>query len=572
MEKVDLLIENAKFFNSYYKEFMEANISILDGKFYYIDYKKETKFDSKKTVNLEGKYIIPGLIDIHMHIESSMLTPEPFCNYIASRGVTTIVSEPHEIANVSGIDGVKEMIGAGEDSIIDVFYGIPSSVPSTDASLETTGGKIDFEDMKELSNHKNVICVGEVMNYREVIRENDLDITKFIKYIKEKDPSYIIEGHCPSLVDLDLAKFLYLGIDGDHTEHTLEEIEQRFKNGMFVEIQEKMIREEIISHVKENNLYEHMAFVTDDVMVDDLYKKGHLDNVIKKAIKADFPIEEAIYCSTYTPARRMNLRDRGVIAPGKIGDFIILDDLEEFKIDRVFKDGNEIYNKDEKIIKKEGNYKFPEEYFNTIKLDKLEEDDFKIKVDSKLDSVKVRVMVVNDGTTHLQEEIVTLPVEDGIVQWENSPYLLATVFERYGVDGSVGYGFITGDGIKRGAVGSTWVHDHHNLLVVGSDAKTIVEVGNTIIDQQGGFVVGENGKVLSNLPLPIGGIVTDRPIEEVSEKLDQVRDSLIQLGYDHYNPIMSVGTYGLVVSPHLKLTNKGLVHVAEGEIVDLIVN
>lgn len=571
MEKVDLLIKNGKVFNSYFKKFMDANISVLDGKFYYIDYKKETEFDAKETIDLEGEHIIPGLIDIHMHIESSMLTPDPFCNYIASCGVTTIVSEPHEIANVSGIDGVKEMIKAGEDAIIDVLYGIPSSVPSTDESLETTGGKIDFEDMKELSKHKSVVCVGEVMNYREVIRENDLDITKFIKYIKEKDPSYIIEGHCPSLLDLDLAKFLYLGIDGDHTEHTLEAIEQRFKNGMFVEIQEKMIREDIVNFVKENNLYEHMSFVTDDVMVDDLYNKGHLDHVIKKAIEYDFPIEEAIYCGTKTPANRMNLRDRGVIAPGKIADFIILEDLYEFKIDRVFKDGNKIYDQNDNEIEKESSYEFPERYFKTIKLDKVKEDDFKIEVGKKLDEVKVRVMVVSDGTTHLKEEIVTLPVENGIVQWENSPYLLAAVFERYGIDGSIGYGFITGDGIKSGAVASTWVHDHHNLLVVGSDRKTMVKVSNEIIDQQGGFVVGEDEEVIANLPLPIGGIMSDKPIKEVSGKLEEVRDALIKLGYEHYNPIMSIGTYGLVVSPYLKITNKGLVNVPKGEKVELIV-
>lgn len=571
MERVDLLIKNAKVFNSYFKKFMDANISVLDGKFYYIDYKKKTDFEAKHTIEADGKHIIPGLIDIHMHIESSMLTPQPFCDHIVSCGVTTLVSEPHEIANVAGIDGVKEMIRAGENTVIDVFYGIPSSVPSTDDSLETTGGKIDFEAMKELSNYKSIVCVGEVMNYREVIKENDLEISKFIKYIKEKDPSYIIEGHCPSLVDLDLAKFLYVGINGDHTEHTLEEIKQRFENGMFVELQEKMIRKEIIDFVIENNLYEHMSFVTDDVMVDDLLNKGHLNNVVKKAIEFDFPIEEAIYCSTYTPANRMNLRDRGVIAPGKIADFIILDNLGDLDIERVFKNGDQVYEKNGEKSDKISKYRFPDKYYNTVKLDKIDEEKFKIKVDNKLKEVQVRVMVVKDGTTQLREEIVTLPVEDGIVKWENSPYLLAAVFERYGIDGSIGYGFVTGDGIKRGALASTWVHDHHNLLVVGSDVNTMVKISNIIIEQQGGFIVGNEGEVLANLKLPIGGIMSDRTIEEVAKGLEDVRGALKNLGYNHYNSIMSVGTYGLVVSPYLKITNKGLVDVPNGRVVDLIV-
>ena len=570
MEKVDLIINNAKVFNSYFKKFIDANLIIRDGKFYYIDFKKETQFQALKTIDAKDKYIIPGLIDIHMHIESSMLTPGPFCDHIVSCGVTTLVSEPHEIANVGGIDGVKEMIKAGENTIIDVFYGIPSSVPSTNDQLETTGGKIDFEDMKELVNYSSVVCVGEVMNYREVIKDNNLEISKFIKYIKEKDPSYVIEGHCPSLLDLDLAKFLYLGIDGDHTEHTLEEIKQRFLNGMFLELQEKMIKKEIIDFVIENNLYEHMSFVTDDVMVDDLNTKGHLNNVIKKAIDHGFPLEEAIYCGTYTPAKRMNLRDRGVIAPGKIADFIILDSLKDFKIDRVFKKGKEVYGKNAELKEKESNYKFPEKYYNTVKLNEITRDHFKVKVDPTLKEVKVRVMVVKDGTTQLTEMIATLPVEDSFIQWEGSDYLLAAVFERYGKDGSIGYGFVTGDGLKRGAVASTWVHDHHNLLVVGSQIDTMVNVANLIIGQQGGIAVGDDGQVIANLPLPIGGIMSDRPIVEVSRNLAGVRKALLDLGYHHYNSIMSLGTYGLVVSPYLKITNKGLVDVPNGKIVDLI--
>ena len=227
MESVSLLIRNAKVFNTYLKKFIPADVSVKDGKFYYIDRKQDTPFQADAVLDARGKYMIPGLVDIHMHIESSMMTPEPFGDCVAAYGVTTIVSEPHEMANVKGTRGVLEMISAAKNAPIDIYYGIPSSVPSTDARLETTGGIIDCGAMKHLLDEEDVVCVGEIMNYRQIIRENDLEITKFLDYLRQERPGYVIEGHCPSLLDLDLARFLYLGIDGDHTEHTLEEVKQR---------------------------------------------------------------------------------------------------------------------------------------------------------------------------------------------------------------------------------------------------------------------------------------------------------------------------------------------------------
>ena len=324
MEKIQLLIKHAKVFNSYLKKFIDADVSVKDGKFYYIDRKHENLFDAEQTIDADGQYMIPGMVDIHMHIESSMTTPSSFGNCAAKNGVTTVVSEPHEMANVKGVRGILEMISAAKDAPIDIFYGIPSSVPSTSEELETTGGVIDFEAMKHLLGEKDVVCVGEIMNYREIIRENHLEISKFLDYLRQEHPGYVIEGHCPSLVDLDLAKFLYLGINGDHTEHTLEEVKQRIENGMFFEIQDKMLKPEVLSYICENHLFEYCSFVTDDTMADVLYEQGHLNTVVQKAIEMGFPKEQAIYCATYTPCQRMHFYDRGVIAPGKLADFILL--------------------------------------------------------------------------------------------------------------------------------------------------------------------------------------------------------------------------------------------------------
>ena len=312
-EKVSLLVKHAKVFNSYLKKFEEADVAVKGERFYYIDRKREFAFEAAEVLDAQGKYMIPGFMDIHMHIESSMMTPLAMADCLAANGVTTIVSEPHEMANVKGVRGVEEMIRAGKNAPIDIYYGIPSSVPSTSEEFETTGGVIDFPAMKGLLRYREVACVGEVMNYRQVIRENHLEISKFLDYVRENRPELPVEGHCPSLKDLELARFLYLGIDADHTEHDLEEVKQRLENGMFFEIQDKMLKPEILAYIRENNLYEYCAFVTDDTMADSLMEEGHLNAVVKKAVALGFPLEQAVYCATYTPARRMHLTNRGAI-------------------------------------------------------------------------------------------------------------------------------------------------------------------------------------------------------------------------------------------------------------------
>lgn len=569
MENVDLLIKNVQVFNSYLKKFHKAHVSVLDGRIYYIDKNKDTVYNPKKTIEAQGLYMIPGFIDIHMHIESSMMTPQPFCEKLAQCGVTTIVSEPHEIANVGGLSAIKSMMEAGNQSIIDIFYGIPSSVPSTDSSLETTGGIISFEEMKELLHKDKMVCVGEVMNYREVIKENNLEITKFLHYLRKIHPNFVIEGHCPSLLDLELAKFLYLGINGDHTEHTLEEIKQRIENGMFIEIQEKMLRTEILHYIIENNLFEYCSFVTDDVMADTLYEEGHLNKVIQKAISMGFPLEQAIYCSSYTPSRRMNLRDRGSIAPGQLADFILLKDCKNLEIERVYKRGEKIFPINKEASKTDNTYKFPRKLYESINIKELSLEDFKITIPENVSSVKVKVMEVQEGTTHTKIEEVSMPVKSHILQWKNSGCLLAMVFERYGKNGNIGYGFVKGNAITQGTVATTYFHDHHNLFVLGEDEETMLLAVNTIKEIQGGMVTAKGGKILSLLPLPVGGILSDKSVQEVGQGLKKIRKSLIDLGYRHYNPIMSLCTLGLPVSPALKITDIGLIDVAKSKKVNL---
>ncbi|MDU4890202.1 MAG: adenine deaminase C-terminal domain-containing protein [Clostridium sp.] len=570
--KVDLIIKNINVYNSYLKSFQLADVSILNGKILHIDKNKEAELTSETSVDGTGKYMIPGLIDIHMHIESSMMVPETFCNHVAKCGITTLVAEPHEMANVMGYKGITDMIEAGENCDIDIFIGIPSCVPSTSDVLETTGGIIDFSTMEELKKLEKVICVGEVMNYRQIVQENDLEITKFLTKLREEDKNFPIEGHCPSLMGLDLSKFLYLGINADHTEHSFEEIKERFENGMFIEIQEKMLKKEILEYIHENNLYEHFGFVTDDVMADTLLEQGQLDGVMRKAINLGMRVEDVIYNSTFTNARRMNLLDRGAIAPGKIADFVLLEDLNNLKVYATYKAGKCIFHKNFKSnLNENESYRFPGEYYKSINMPELTEEAFKVKANINYGYVTVRAMEIKDGSTKTEEKHIKLKVENGYMDWENSECRLAVVVERYGKNKGVGYGFVCGDVIKTGAAATSYAHDSHNVLVIGANIKDMSIALHSIDIMQGGMVVVENLEIKGALQLNVGGILSDKPIENISRDLKMVRNALIKQGYKHYNPIMSLSTITLPVSPKLKLTDKGLVDVASGTIVSLVV-
>lgn len=570
MEKVSLLIKNAKVFNSYLKKFIPADVSVRDGKFYYIDREQSQPFAADEVLDAKGMYMIPGLIDIHMHIESSMMTSGPFGNCLAEYGVTTIVSEPHEIANVKGMRGILEMISAAKDTPIDIYYGIPSSVPSTSEALETTGGVIDFASMKHLLEEKDVVCVGEIMNYRQIIRENDLEISRFLDYLRSERPGYVIEGHCPSLTGLDLARFLYLGINGDHTEHTLEEVRQRIENGMFFEMQDKMLKEDVIAYIRDNHLFEYVSFVTDDTMADTLFEEGQLNAVVEKAIRKGFPLEQAIYCATYTPSRRMHLYDRGAIAPGLIADFQLLADPACLRPEYVYKNGAVIYS-GEKGVAARAPHRFPEDFYHSVTLPPLTAEDFSVLAPEGVSSVTVRAIEVSRERTQTKEVSVTMPVRDGKICWQGSGCLLAMVIERHGKNGNIGYGFLTGDCLKEGAAATTYCHDHHNLLVAGANPEDMQIAVRRIRELNGGFLTVKDGHILAELALPVAGLLSETSLADTAKDLGAVRRSLEELGYVHYNPIMSFGTLGLPVSPALKITDKGLVDVKESKIVPLII-
>ncbi len=558
MEYVDLIIKNSNVYNTFLQQFEIKDIAILDGKFYYIS-NNITELKSKKVIDYKDKYIIPGFIDIHMHIESSMTVPSQFSKMALPCGVTTVVADPHEIANVLGINGINYFLSS--ETTLDIFYGIPSSVPSTNNNLETTGGEILEKDVIELLKNPKVICLGEVMNFKDLISKDGTLIKNIIKICKESKPYLPIEGHCPKITGLDLAKFIYAGVDADHTQQTPESIYEKITNGMFLEIQSKSINKETIKTLIENNFYEYFAFVTDDVMADRL-KEGHLNKVVKKAVDLGMPINKAIYCATYTPARRMNLFDRGSVAVGKIADFIVLDSLEDLSIKEVYKNGN-LYSGEN--IKKEN---FPSYFYNTVKCQKSVLEDFEINT-KKTGYVACNIIQINKEGNFTKKIVKNLPIKNGKILWEESGLSLLIVYERYNKNGNKAYALVDGAINKKGAIATTWAHDHHNLMVMGTDKNDMLIAQHKIVDMQGGYVVCKNQEVLAKAVLNVGGIVNDGDINQLASDIKNVRKAMNDLGYEHINEIMSFSTLSLPVSPEIKITDFGMIDTKTQQFINI---
>lgn len=556
MTEVDLIIKNAHVFNVYLRKFLDLQVSIKNGKFYWIN-KELPNLKAKKVIDLQGKYLIPGFVDAHMHIDSSMTTPKIMGETILKYGTTTIIADDHEVTNVAGIKGLKEFIN--EDSPIDIFFGIPSSVPSTNPEMETTGGKIGVAEVKKLLKDPRFICLGEVMNFKDMTSDKDTLIKNIINTCHKIRPTMPIEGHTPAYNGEDLAKILYAGVSTDHTQQTKKLVDEKLRNGMFVEVQLKSMHSDVINTIINNKYFEHVALVTDDSMPDTLLE-GHLNLLVKKAIKMGMRPEDAIYISTYTPARHMGLWDRGAIAPGRVADFSVLDNLKELSIIDVYKNGrseNEIV----KTVSKD-DY-LPESLINTVKAYKLNKQDLLLKTDlienGTITANVIQINPVGTFTNHIQKK---LAVHNGIVDWKSANLALIIVQERFGLNkGRFSLGLIDRGITGDGAVGATWAHDHHNLMVMGTNLDGILNIQHKLINQNGGYMVAKGNEIIANAPLPIGGVVSNQPIKILGEQVGNIRKNLVELGYKNTNEIMSFSTLSLLVSPNLKISDKGLFEV-----------
>ena len=582
---VDTIFKNAELYNVFLKEWSITDIAVLKGRILFIGNTISAGLSSDNIIECENKPLIPGLIDIHLHIESSLCTPEVFAETLLPLGITTVVSEPHEIANVFGLPGIEEMIRASKDTVIDIFYGVPSSVPSTTAKMETTGGSVSSRDLEILMRkYPEVICLGEVMSYRSLINDfynissgnMESKTIDLLKTLKKNHPTAAVEGHCPSITGLDLAKVLYFGVDSDHCLQDIEGMKQRFANGMFVELQEKSITPEIIKYLQNNNTDGLYSFVTDDVPPDILINKGHLDYIARKAMKEGLSLEKIITATSLAPSTRMGFRDRGIIAPGKIADLIILEDHStNFRIHSVFKKGIIAAQ----ILKRKGLYTFGSDFMDSIKISasSIPDSIYSVPIPKETigkSNIKCRIMRKNKHNTYTTAEVRAIPVSGNTVNWTepNLNLNLVIVIERYSGELQIAQGFLDGICIKNGAFCSSHAHDHHNILLVGDNITDMKKALNWVITEKGGMCVVSNNKNLAAVNLKIGGILSDSPMEKLSKEVIEIQANLKLLGIDHINPIMSLCTLTLPVSPQLKITDKGIIDTIKSEIVPLFIN
>ena len=584
--RADFVIKNAWVFMTYRQCFEKRDVAVAGESFYCVS--PAISYPGVREVDGSGKYLIPGLIDIHMHIESSMTYPQEFSRITLPYGVTTVVADAHEIANVFGLEGIRCFME--QKTPQDIFYAIPSSVPATNETLETAGASIGEAEVRRLAEDERVLCLGEVMNFKDLTADEDTLIKRLIRCCRESSGNKRIEGHCPALSGEDLCRFIYEGVDADHTQQTPESVVEKADLGMFLELQLKSLTEDVVRAVCNNGLYENVALVTDDTMPDRLLK-GQLNRIVKAAVKAGMPVEKAIYCATFTPARRMHLDDRGLIGPGKLADFVVLRDLESFEPEAVFKSGKCVFEEmdaagvwsgvmgervaaDGRDIPEDCNVPdaplFPAHFYHSVRCKKAEPGDFTLRVDVPCAAVRVNVMKIRTFGTFTEQAVRTLPVKDGEICWEGSGLTLAALFERYGKNGNISYGLVEGAFTGRGAAATTWSHDSHNLLVLGTAAKDMCAAQNRVLELQGGYVAAEGGRVTAEAGLPVGGIINDGPVEALAKQLGRVREAMRRLGYENNNEIMSMSTLCLPVSPSLKLTDFGLLEVKTQRRVALI--
>ncbi len=556
----DLLIKNAKLVNVFSGEIEDTNIAIYRKRIAGVgDYT-----EGKEVLDLQGAYVLPGLIDAHLHIESAMVDPVEFARAVLTRGTTTVIADPHEIANVAGLKGVEYMLRYTEGIPLNIYMMLPSCVPATD--LSTSGAVVDVMDMIGfVEKHPRVLGLGEVMNFPGVIN-GDRDLLTKIELIRHKYKK--IDGHSPGLTGKPLNAYISAFIRSDHESSFLDEAKEKLARGMQVLIREGSSArnmEALLPLINEYT-YPHLSFCTDDKHPGDILTEGHIDYIVRKAIKKGIDPVIAIKMATINTARHYGLRSMGAISPGYKADMVITDSLEDFYPKMVMKDAKIVAKEGRLIANVVGEPYFVEEVYHSFRCPKVTEDD--IKIMRKGD--RIRAIKVIDGDL-LTDEVIFDVTGNEVRSDVNRDILKGVVINRYTEEKKLGIGFITGVGLKRGAVATSVGHDAHNLFGIGTNDRDIVLALNRVIELKGGLVAVLDGRVIEELPLPIGGLMSDKKVEWVAEKIRDLKKAAKNLGAQLEDTFMTLAFVQLEVIPTLRLTDQGIVDVREHKIVELFV-
>ena len=538
-EKADLVLKNAKYLNVFSNEFLCGDIAVANGLIAGVG-----KYDGKTEIDVSGKLVLPGFIDAHIHLESSMVTPAEFAKAVVAHGTTTVITDPHEITNVMGIDGVEYMIQASQNLPIDVHFMMPSCVPATE--IDESGAELDCKDIDLYLDNKKVLGLAEMMNYVGVING---DKNVLSKIVTSQAHHKKIDGHAPELSGNDLNAYIAAGVYSDHECSTFENALEKLRKGQFI-----MIREGTAAHnlkalmpLLTQQYYSRCMFATDDKHPSDLLYGGHIDYIVKQALKNGADPIVALKTATHHAARYFLLNNKGAIASGYLADIVVVNNLEDFNVETVFKRGKLVFDGEVKDFSAPTvDEKLAEKCFDTFHLDSVTPSTF--KVDGKLGLIGLvggELLTRNLGTAD------KIDVENDILK--------IACIERHKGTNHIGVGYVKGYSLKSGAVATSVAHDSHNIITVGCNDDDIAVAVNAIRDSKGGIAVVENGKIKALLELPIAGLMSDEPLTTVNEKLENAKSSAYELGADKsIDPFMTISFLSLPVIPSLRITTKGV--------------
>jgi len=553
---VDLLFRGGRVVNVFTGELTATSVAVFDGVVVGFDDRQ-----AKEVVELKGAILSPGFIDGHFHLESTLLVPGEFARAVLPHGTTTVVADPHEIANVAGVAGIEFMLEVSEEIGLEVFFMAPSCVPAT--AMETAGAELTSHDLEILAQHPRVLGLAEMMNFPGVIFADPAILDKL-----ERFRNRVIDGHSPGLSGSSLDAYLCGGIGSDHECTRLEEAREKLTKGMHIMLREgSQARDlEALAPLVTAQTKHRCMLVSDDCHPEDLLEQGHMNRVLRRAMELSIDPISCIQLASLNPARYFGLRKLGAIAPGYQADIVVLASLDSLEVSRVYKKG--------KLVARDGKCLLPELSLSkestlvSMKLEELKEEDLRIKAEG----TKIRTIRAAANTLITEEEILPVNEKQGeIVSEPDRDLLKMVVMERHRGSGRKGFGFIRGIGLRRGALASTVAHDSHNLIVVGANDSDMVVAANALRELGGGLVVVRGGRVEAQLPLPVAGLVSTDSLERVVKLKKEVNQAALALGAILEQPFMALSFMALPVIPKLKLTDRGLLDVESVKHVPLFV-
>ena len=511
-------------------------------------------YEGRSVTDVSGLVLVPGFIDTHLHIESSLVTPYEFDRCVTPRGITTAICDPHEIANVIGAEGIRWFQQASRHTLMDIRVQLSSCVPST--HMETAGAEVTAADLRALMGDPSGIGLAEFMNYPGVIFRDPECLAKLALF-----EGGHIDGHCPQLSGRDLNAYVAAGIRTEHEATTAAEAREKLSKGMRVLIREGSVSKDLeaLAEVLTEASSAYMCLCTDDRNPLDIAEHGHLDYMIRRLIARGVPPLAAYRAATLSAAEAFGLKDRGQIAPGKRADIVALDSLEGCHAAHVWCAGRAVTPQ-----AMAGRPALPEIARHSVRAPQLRPGDFRTRA-NRTETDVIGILEGKILTEHLHEDI---PIEDGDKRPDTARDLIRiAVVERHGKNGNIATGFVRGFGLKRGAIASTVCHDHHNIAVVGADYADMALAANRLSQIEGGFVVAEGGAVKAELALPVAGLMSLAPFEEVRDRLIALRAAARDLGVTLEEPFLQLAFLALPVIPALKITDRGMVDVTRFEII-----